>query len=59
VAPRHGEVSDHDLEPAALGDALTQEQRGCVVDVLSDPSYLLETADERSTPSRVGMVIEF
>ena len=59
VEPSQGVVSDQTLEPTLLSDALTQQQRSCVLGVLSDPPYQLESDDERSTPVRVGMVIEF
>jgi hypothetical protein len=59
VEPVHGQVSDHTLEPTLQSDALTQQQRDCVLGVLSDPPYRLHAGEERSTPSRVGMVIEF
>ena len=59
VEPAHGSVSDQTLEPTLLSDALTRQQRGCVFVVLSDPPYQLESGAERSTPTRIGMVIEF
>ncbi|MEZ4239909.1 MAG: hypothetical protein R3F59_27915 [Myxococcota bacterium] len=58
VAPATGQVSEHVFESVLGADELTQAQRTCVVDVLSDPTYRL-AADERATPSRVSMVIEF
>jgi hypothetical protein len=42
-----------------MSDDLTSRQRGCVIEVLSDPPYQLEPDSDRSTPSRVGLVIEF
>jgi hypothetical protein len=59
VEPSQGQVSDQALEPTLLSDELTQQQRSCVFDVLSDPPYQLDAGQERSTPVRVGMVIEF
>ncbi len=59
VEAKHGLVSDHTLEPTLLSEELSKKQRECIVDVLSDPPYRLQTSDERSTPARVGMVIEF
>jgi hypothetical protein len=59
VEPGDGRVSDQTLEPTIEDQALTKEQRSCVIGVLSEPPYNLEIGDERSTPSRVGMVIEF
>jgi hypothetical protein len=58
VEPGSGKVSDHVLEPTLGSADLTSEQRACVLGVLSDPPYRLEVA-ERSTPSRIGMAIEF
>lgn len=59
VEPGAGRVSDMTLEPTLLSDELTRPQRVCVLGVLSDPPYELPDGGERSTPSRVGMVIEF
>jgi hypothetical protein len=59
VEPSQGRVSDQTLEPTLLSDALSQRQRDCVFAVLADPPYQLRTGTERSTPVRVGMVIEF
>jgi hypothetical protein len=60
VEPSSGRVSDHSLEPMLGSVSLTAEQRDCVLGVLSDPAYRLEvSAGAPSTPSRVGMVIEF
>ena len=58
VEPGSGRVSDHELEPTLDSADLTSEQRACVLGVLSDPPYRLGGA-ERSTPSRIGMAIEF
>lgn len=58
VEPQGGLVSDHSLEPTLQSDELTEQQRICVIGVLSEPPYRLPS-DERSTPSRVSMVIEF
>ncbi len=59
VEPTRGRVGDQTIEPTLASDALTRQQRDCVFQVLSDPPYELESAGERSTPARVGMVIEF
>ena len=59
VEPRHGHVSDHTVEPTLSSDELTGTQRACVLAVLSAPPYQLEADAPPSTPSRVGMVIEF
>lgn len=59
VEPDQGRVSEQTLEPTLLSDELTRQQRTCAFEVLSSPDYQLESAEERSTPVRVGMVIEF
>ena len=59
VEPDSGRVSDSVLEPTRESDALTSGQRACVLEVLSDPAYRLQTGEARSTPSRVGIAIEF
>jgi hypothetical protein len=59
VEPRHGRVSDHAVEPTLSSDELTATQRACVLAVLTEPPYRLEAETSPSTPSRVGMVIEF
>jgi hypothetical protein len=59
VEPASGKVSDQTLEPTLLSDALTVEQRDCALAVLSTPAYRLQGNDERSTPSRISMAIEF
>ena len=59
VEPSQGKVSQHDIEPTLLSDPLTKRQRTCIIDVLSQPPYQLESGQERSTPARVGLVIEF
>ncbi len=59
VEPGEGRVSDFTIEPTVAEEVLTKQQRSCVIAVLSEPPYRLEGGDERSTPSRVGMVIEF
>jgi len=59
VEPSKGTLSDQTLEPTLMSDELTRQQRACVFDVLSDPPYDLDSSGERSTPVRVGMVIEF
>jgi hypothetical protein len=58
VSPVDGRVSEHVLEPMLVTDAISGEQRACVLGVLSDPPYRLDD-DGRTTPSRVGVVIEF
>lgn len=59
VEPGSGLVSDHTLEPMLLGDELSASERACVYGVLEDPPYALPDEPERTTPSRVGLVIEF
>ena len=59
VEPHDGHVSDHLLEPVLTSADLSRQERECVLDVLSDPPYRLEVGEERATPSRVGIVIEF
>ena len=59
VEPVRGRVSDQTLESTLSSDALTTTQRGCVLAVLSDPPYRLDGSGAASTPSRVGMVVEF
>ena len=58
VEPALGRVSDHTIEPTLLTEPLTRQQKRCIIDVLSEPHYQLK-ADERSTPSRVSLLIEF
>lgn len=59
VEPVEGKVSDPTLEPTLGSAPLTQAQRACALEVLSTPAYHLDGGGERSTPSRVSMVIEF
>ena len=59
VEPGRGHVTEQTLEPTLQSDELTRQQRLCAFEVLSNPAYQLESRDERSTPIRVGMVIEF
>ena len=59
VEPGRGLVSEQQVEPMLIQDALTNEQKDCVVAVLADPPYQLDPGDGPSTPSRVSMVIEF
>ncbi len=59
VEPAQGLVSAHTLEPMLLSQELSRKERECVLAVLSDPPYQLQIDEERSTPSRVGLVIEF
>lgn len=62
VDPGAGRVSDQTLEPTLSSEALSAEQRDCALGVLAEPPYRLltgEGSEARSTPSRVGMVIEF
>lgn len=63
VNPEAGSVSDHELEPVGGTSDLDREQRACLVEALSMPPYRLsrglDAAEARSTPTRVGIVIEF
>lgn len=59
VAPETGRVSAHELEPMLTSAALTREQRGCVLGVVSEPTYQLDPTNAPSTPVRVGLVLEF
>lgn len=59
VEPRTGRVSDATLLPTLASDDLTSAQRECALDVLADPPYALDPATAPSTPSRVGIVVEF
>lgn len=59
VEPVTGQVSEHALEPTLLSEPLARRQKACIIEVLSDPSYQLPANGERSTPSRVGLVLEF
>lgn len=59
VEPRTGRVSDPTLEPTLSAETLTPAQRACALAVLSEPTYRLDAGEAPSTPSRVGMVIEF
>ncbi|MES2639496.1 MAG: hypothetical protein V4850_08420 [Myxococcota bacterium] len=59
VEPLHGRVSQHTVEPTLSSDELSGTQRACVLAVLTEPPYRLEAGKSPSTPSRVGMVIEF
>ncbi len=59
VEPNKGLVGEHTLEPMLLTDELGRKERECVLEVLSNPAYRLDAGEERSTPSRVGLVIEF
>ena len=62
VDPTVGRVSDQSLEPTLSSDPLSKAQRDCALDVLSTPEYRLEAGTgsaARSTPARVGLVIEF
>lgn len=59
VEPGDGHVSEHAIEPMLRTDDLTAAERACVTGVLSDPPYRLDGAEPRSTPHRVGLVIEF
>lgn len=64
VVPETGRVSEHELEPTLASAELSREQRTCVLGVLSEPVYDLgalasDGASGRSTPVRVGLVIEF
>lgn len=59
VDPADGTVSEHTLEPVLLSGDLSTDERTCVLRVLSNPPYQLHTGTEPSTPSRVGLVVEF
>ncbi|MFT4623606.1 MAG: hypothetical protein ACI8PZ_002262 [Myxococcota bacterium] len=59
VEPGSGVSSDHVLEPMLRSAALSRAERTCVLGVLSNPPYRLDHGDERSTPARVGIVLEF
>jgi hypothetical protein len=59
VEPVAGVVSDDALEPTLSSAPLTRAQRACVLAVLADPPYRLAAGEQRSTPSRVALVIEF
>lgn len=59
VEPGSGTVSEHTLEPVLQSDALTAEQRACLLQVLSDPAYALDGEGKRATPSRVSIAISF
>ena len=59
VEPDKGRVSAHSLEPMLQTIPLNREEKACVLGVLEDPPYKLETGDEPATPSRVGLVLEF
>ena len=59
VEPAGGVVSDDTIEPTLSSAPLTRSQRACVLTVLSEPAYNLTLDDAPSTPSRVGLVLEF
>ena len=59
VTPSTGQVSDHTLVPVQQNDALSSDQQRCVISVLSTPSYRLQNTEERPTPTRVSLIIEF
>ncbi|MEZ4316668.1 MAG: hypothetical protein R3F61_04170 [Myxococcota bacterium] len=59
VEPVEGKVSEHELEPMLLTDDITAQERACVLAVLTEPAYTLPVDETRSTPSRVGLVLEF
>lgn len=59
VEPISGKVSDHDIEPMLQGAPITSQQKACLIAALSEPVYRLQSEQERPTPSRIGMVIEF
>ena len=52
-------VSDATVTPTAATVALTGAQRACVLGVLAAPDYRLVPGETRSTPVRVGVVLEF
>jgi len=59
VEPLSGGVSEHVFEPMLITQELSRTERACIEGVLSSPTYTLEAGSEPSTPSRVGLVIEF
>jgi hypothetical protein len=59
VEPSRGRISQQAVEPVLVMDALTSEQKGCVVGVLADPPYELRAEEGASTPTRVSLVVEF
>ena len=60
VNPENGSVSDHSLEPIGGTADLLQDQRECLLKVLSSPVYKIPKQDAGNVlPSRVGIVIEF
>jgi len=60
LEPLSGRVSDATLEPHLSTDDLTRDQRTCVLDVLANPTYhLASSGQERSTPVKVGLMVEF
>ncbi len=59
VEPHSGRVSDATVTPTAATVALTGAQRACVLGVLAAPDYRLVPGETRSTPVRVGVVLEF
>lgn len=59
VHPVEGSVSEHSLEPMLMTGTITAAERDCLLRVLTEPAYRLRTGDQPSTPSRVGLVIEF
>jgi len=54
-----GTVSDHVLDPVLDADPPDARQRACLIEVLSTPRYNLSPLDDRSTPPKVSLVIEF
>ena len=59
VEPHEGRVSEHEIEAMLASSNLERREMDCVIQVLSQPPYDLPTGEERATPTRVGMVIEF
>lgn len=59
VEPLSGRVSEAEVSPILQTAELTRAQRTCVLQTLAQPSYRLRTEGERSTPLRVGVVLEF
>lgn len=59
VEPHEGRVSQHEIEAMLASANLERKEKDCVIQVLSAPPYDLPTGEERATPTRVGMVIEF
>jgi hypothetical protein len=59
INPASGIASDHELKPARSDFNLKREQRECLVQALSRPTYRLNVPQAVAVPDRIGMVIEF